>query len=107
MLKIGIDIGSTTIKGVVVDQECQLLFSDYIRHNTLIKETLISLLTKVDDHFQNQTFQIAFTGSAGMGVAVHSNSLFIQEIVAAANLVKQKYPEIIIIIERNGTLHRI
>jgi predicted CoA-substrate-specific enzyme activase len=102
MLKIGIDIGSTTIKGVVIDQECHILFSEYVRHNTLIKETLISLLTKIEDHFQNRPFQIAFTGSAGMGIAEKSNSLFVQEIIAASYLLKAQYPSVNTLLDIGG-----
>lgn len=102
MLKIGIDIGSTTIKGVVIDQDLKLLYSEYLRHNTLVKETLISLLSRIDAKFENQPFQIAFTGSAGMGIAEKSNSLFFQEIIAASNLLKNKYPSVNTLLDIGG-----
>lgn len=101
-LKLGIDIGSTTVKVVITDATLQPLFSRYSRHNTRVADTLVSLLSEAHELFPNQNFAIAFTGSAGMGIAEKTDSLFIQEIIAATGLVKHRYPHVKTIIDIGG-----
>ncbi|MBP1673252.1 MAG: Activator of (R)-2-hydroxyglutaryl-CoA dehydratase [Bacteroidetes bacterium] len=101
-LRLGIDIGSTTIKAVVLDATSTIQYSSYIRHNTLIKISLQEILYEINRIFGDQPFQIAFTGSAGMGIAERTQTLFIQEIIAAAQLVKMEYPEVRSLIDIGG-----
>lgn len=101
-LKLGIDIGSTTIKIVVTDASIKPLFSRYIRHNTRVTDTLVLLLWEVNAHFDHCDFEVAFSGSAGMGVAENTESFFVQEIIAATGLVKHLYPEVKAIIDIGG-----
>jgi predicted CoA-substrate-specific enzyme activase len=99
---LGIDIGSTTVKLVVTDSTVKPLFSRYSRHNTRVIDTLVSALWEVHEHFPSQNFVIAFTGSAGMGIAERTNSLFIQEIIAATGMVQHLYPDVKTIIDIGG-----
>jgi predicted CoA-substrate-specific enzyme activase len=101
-LRLGIDIGSTTIKAVVLNTTSKIQYSKYIRHNTLIKNSLQDILTEIIRIFGEQPFQIAFTGSAGMGIAEKTQTLFIQEIIAAVQLVKMDYPEVRSLIDIGG-----
>jgi predicted CoA-substrate-specific enzyme activase len=101
-LKLGIDIGSTTIKAVVIDPNLKVRYSRYLRHNTLVIKSLQNLLYDIKEHFENQLFQIAFTGSAGMGIAEATDVIFIQEIIAANHLVKIQYPEVQSLIDIGG-----
>ncbi len=101
-LKLGIDIGSTTVKVLITDATLHPLFSRYSRHNTRVEDTLVSLLSEIHQIFPTQHFSIAFTGSAGMGIAEKTGALFIQEIIAATELVKHDYPEVKTIIDIGG-----
>ena len=68
---LGIDIGSTTVKVAVLDQENQLLFSDYERHFANIQETLADLLEKAEGELGDLTVYPAITGSGGLTLARH------------------------------------
>ena len=99
---IGIDIGSTTFKLVVLDKDGNFIFSDYRRHNTDIKqaakETLEALYAAIGDCHMNCTF----TGSVGMGYAEKIGIAFVQEVVASAELIKRRYPEVHTFIDIGG-----
>lgn len=100
--KLGIDIGSTTAKVVLTDTSETIVFSDYVRHNTRIIETLISLLENILGKFDDINIQLAFSGSTAMGIAENTDSLFIQEIIAAASLVEKRYPNVKSLIDIGG-----
>jgi len=101
--KLGIDIGSTTAKIALADAIGQIVYADYIRHNTRITETLIDLLGKISDSgFGDIAIQPAFSGSAGMGIAENTNMPFIQEIIAAVSLIGKRYPGVKSLIDIGG-----
>ncbi len=87
MFRLGIDIGSTTAKVVLTDTSDLIIFSDYVRHNTRILDTLLGLLEKIQYRFGDISLQVAFSGSTAMGIAENTNTPFVQEIIAAASLV--------------------
>ena len=99
---LGIDIGSTTLKMIVIDDQGQILFTDYKRHNTDIKETAkeiyAALYEKVGDCYLNSTI----TGSVGMGYAERLHIPFVQEVVAAAELIKKQFPDIYTFVDIGG-----
>jgi predicted CoA-substrate-specific enzyme activase len=101
-LRLGIDIGSTTAKIVVCNKVGAVLHSNYVRHNTRIQETLIKLLSETDNKFINSLFQVAFSGSAGMGIAETTGYLFVQEIIAAATLVEENFKSVKSLIDIGG-----
>jgi len=83
--RVGIDIGSTTIKCIVLDQENNLLYKTYERHFAYIKEKLIEVLKKVlssDAISKNDSVSLGISGSAGMGIAEILGVPFIQEVYA-------------------------
>ena len=69
--KLGIDIGSTTVKVAVLDEQDALLFSDYKRHFANIQETLASLIQKAYDALGNLSVAPVITGSGGLALANH------------------------------------
>ena len=101
-LRLGIDIGSTTAKLVLTDTSGKIIFSDYVRHNTRILETLLNLLDKIYDRSGDLFLLPAFSGSTAMGIAENTNTLFIQEIIAAASLVAKQYPNVKSLIDIGG-----
>ena len=74
---IGIDIGSTTLKLVVIDDNCDIVFSDYRRHNTDIREALKAAYKKMYDTVGNCNMRVKFTGSVGMGYAERFSAPFV------------------------------
>jgi len=99
---LGIDIGSTTAKFALINSESEIIFSDYIRHNTGITETVVSLLKSIKDKFGDILINIHFTGSAGMGIAERTELPFVQEVVAAGRFVKLKHPNVRTLIDIGG-----
>ena len=69
MKRLGIDIGSTTVKVAVIDEQHNILFSDYQRHFAKIQETLSSLLKKAKDQIGEMTFAPTVTGSGGLSIS--------------------------------------
>ncbi len=101
-LMMGIDIGSTTAKVAVLDQNKQLLLSAYRRHNA---ETLLTLQTILQEALENLgevSVDLLVTGSAGMGICEKFELPFIQEVVASAEVVRQLYPQVKTLIDIGG-----
>ena len=69
MFRIGFDIGSTTAKMVVLDENGNIVFSKYERHNAKVKETVISFLKELLSQVGDEEISIRTTGSIGMGVS--------------------------------------
>ena len=100
--KLGIDIGSTTAKFVLLNENNEIKLHKYLRHNTKINETFIELLDLVKEKFGELDLKIKFTGSAGMGVSERTELPFIQEVVASNEIIKHKYPEVKTLIDIGG-----
>ena len=101
-LKLGIDVGSTTVKAVVIDENDSLLFSRYERHNSDALSTIIKLLNGVLTEFKTQPFAVAFSGSGALGVADLAGLPFVQEVIAATKAVKKYIPQTDVVIELGG-----
>ena len=82
--KLGIDIGSTTVKVAVLDENDNLLFSDYERHFANIRETLASLIQKAYDKLGDFMVAPMITGSGGLTLAKHLNVPFVQEVISVS-----------------------
>ncbi len=102
MYRVGIDIGSTTIKAVVLNEDGAIVFSRYERHLSQIidktKEMLEAVLPVVGD----DKLAIAISGSAGMGLATDCSIPFVQEVYATRNAAKHYIPDTDAIIELGG-----
>ena len=81
-LQMGIDIGSTTAKVVVLNKGKELLFSAYQRHNAETLETLQSMLKDATECLGDVDVDLLVTGSAGLGICEKFDLPFIQEVVA-------------------------
>ena len=99
---LGIDIGSTTVKVALLDQDLHIIFSDYERHYANIQETLAGLLKKA----LNQTGPIdiipVITGSGGLTLSSHLHIPFVQEVVAVASALQDYAPQTDVAIELGG-----
>ena len=99
---LGVDIGSTTMKVAVIDDNNNLLFSDYRRHNANIRQTARHIIGAMYAHLGSCSFRVMITGSVGMGYAERLGFNFAQEVVAAAEVVKQNYPDVHTFIDMGG-----
>ena len=100
--RLGIDIGSTTVKIAVLDEENTLLFSDYERHFANIQETLTSLLKKAKDALGSIQVSPVITGSGGLTLANHLEIPFVQEVIAVAASLEHFAPKTDVAIELGG-----
>lgn len=100
--KLGIDIGSTTVKIAILDEDNQILFSDYERHFANIQETLQQLLEKAVDKLGTFHVHPVITGSGGLTLATHLNVPFTQEVVAVSTALQDYAPQCDVAIELGG-----
>ena len=100
--RLGIDIGSTTVKIAILDEQDHLLFADYERHYANIQETLASLLQKAEA--QLGTLQVApvITGSGGLALAKNMEVPFVQEVIAVSSSISHYIPQTDVAIELGG-----
>ncbi len=99
---LGIDIGSTTVKIAILDEQHNILFSDYERHFANIRETLSALLQKAYVQLGNLTVHPMITGSGGLTLANHLQVPFTQEVIAVATSLKELAPQTDVAIELGG-----
>ena len=101
-LRIGIDIGSTTVKVVVLDEQNKLLFRSYERHYSKARERACETLRSIREKLSGRDVKLVITGSAGLGVAKTSGIDFVQEVYATAAAVREYYPDTDAVIELGG-----
>lgn len=99
---LGIDVGSTTVKTVVVSPTGETLFSHYERHFSRVKEASLKQLAMIEKDFKNVRFKVCLTGSAGLGLADKAHLPFVQEVEGAFLAVSNKYPKTDVVIELGG-----
>ena len=100
--KLGIDIGSTTVKVAILDDNFNIIFSDYERHFANIQETLQSLLEKAVDKLGQFKCNPVITGSGGLTLATHLEVPFTQEVVAVSTALQDYAPQCDVAIELGG-----
>ena len=97
--KIGLDIGSTTIKCVVL-KEKEIIFKSYERHKSFVIKKTTELLLKIEKNIiKNAPFKIAITGSAGLGIAQKANLEFVQEVFATKIAVLKNFKDVDVVVE--------
>lgn len=100
--RLGIDIGSTTVKIAILDTENTLLFSDYRRHHANIQETLADILEEAREKLGEIHLASVITGSGGLALSRHMDVFFCQEVVAVATALKDFRPDTDVAIELGG-----
>ena len=99
---LGIDIGSTTVKIAILDENNEILFSDYKRHFANIQETLAELLKEAKEKLGEVTLSPMITGSGGLALSEHLNVPFVQEVVAVSTALEDYAPQTDVAIELGG-----
>lgn len=100
--KMGIDIGSTTVKVVLVDQEMEMVFCCYRRHFSEIKKTVMTIIQEAKEELGEASFSVMITGSGGVSLAKSIEVEFIQEVVATARALETMAPLTDVAIELGG-----
>ncbi|MCL2200999.1 MAG: 2-hydroxyglutaryl-CoA dehydratase, partial [Oscillospiraceae bacterium] len=100
--KIGIDIGSTTVKTVVLSETGGMLFHAYERHFSQVREKAVEQLKQAGGVLEGQSAALAITGSAGLGVAKSAGLPFVQEVYATAAVVAERISDADAVIELGG-----
>ena len=101
-LNVGLDIGSTTIKIVVLDKDNKIIYSNYERHFSDTKSTLYNILIKLMNDFPKNNYRITLTGSGALDISKIINLNFIQEVIACKTAVEKIIPQTDIVIELGG-----
>ena len=100
--RLGIDIGSTTVKIAILDDKNQLKFSDYERHYANIQETVSLLIQRGRSVIGDVTLSPVITGSGGLALSKHLNIPFVQEVVAVSTSLQDYAPHTDVAIELGG-----
>ncbi len=100
--RLGIDIGSTTVKIACLDDKNQVIFSDYERHFANIRETLLDLIIKAKNALGNVNIHGMITGSGGMSIAKPMNIPFVQEVISVSTALQYFEPKTDVAIELGG-----
>ncbi len=101
-LHIGLDVGSTTVKVVVLDEKYQIVHTSYERHFSDTKNTVCNCLYSLIEKFPKNSFQIALTGSGAMFVSKALDLPFIQEVISCKRAVEKYIPKTDVVIELGG-----
>ena len=108
-VRMGIDVGSTTVKVVVLDENDEFIYSEYERHRADIRSTIIAVVGRALDAIQEkcpegekQTISVKVTGSGGLAVSHWLSIPFIQEVVASTTAVQKIIPQTDVVIELGG-----
>ena len=106
-LQMGIDVGSTTVKTVILSADNSVVYSRYERHRADIRKTIIMVVTEALDtvaktYGNHAQLQVRVTGSGGLAVSKWLSVPFVQEVVAAAVAVQAKIPQTDVAIELGG-----
>ncbi len=99
---LGIDVGSTTVKTVIINDKKEIIYSEYQRHFSKVKEAVKEQLEIIAEKFPEDTFRVCMTGSAGLGLATNAQIPFVQEVNSAFIAVKERFSDIDAVIELGG-----
>ncbi len=102
IIHVGIDVGSTTVKVVVMNKELEVLYNTYKRHFSDTKNTVCECLEELTEKFADYDMTIALTGSGALSVSEFLGLPFIQEVVACKRTVEKYIPETDVVIELGG-----
>ena len=102
VLHVGLDVGSTTVKIIVMDSDLKVLYKSYTRHFSDTKNTLCEVLEKLSKDFPNSRFTMALTGSGAMSAAKFLKVPFIQEVISCKRAIERYLPQTDVVIELGG-----
>ncbi|NLL42779.1 MAG: 2-hydroxyacyl-CoA dehydratase [Firmicutes bacterium] len=102
LVHMGIDVGSTTAKIVILNEQLEVIFSKYERHYSDIKESVVSLITQAYEKLGDHPITLNITGSGGIAAAELLQVDFVQEVIAGTKAIQTFFPETDVVIELGG-----
>ena len=102
LLHVGLDVGSTTVKIIVMNDKEETIYTNYTRHFSDTKNTICNVLEQLSKDYPKATFTMALTGSGAMSAAKFLNIPFIQEVISCKRAVEKYLPETDVVIELGG-----
>ena len=102
LYSLGIDVGSTTVKTVLLDAGGSLLYGNYLRHASKVKETTLLELKEIEERYGDIPLNVSLTGSAGLGLSERAGIPFVQEVQSSYYAIKVLYPNADCAIELGG-----
>lgn len=99
---VGVDVGSTTVKMIILDEEDHIVFKDYRRHFSDVKNTVKNLFEEAKSTLSHAKLKMMITGSAGLSLAENLKVGFVQEVVACSKAIKKFAPQTDVAIELGG-----
>ncbi|WP_459128936.1 acyl-CoA dehydratase activase-related protein [Guggenheimella bovis] len=102
MIRVGLDIGSTTVKLVALDMNDSVLYKEYTRHFSSIQETILTLLKNAEPVLKDETIAVNITGSGGFSIAQKLDFPFTQEVISSEEAIRTLIPETDVAIELGG-----
>ena len=102
VVHIGMDVGSTTVKIAVMNEQLEIIETSYERHYSDTKNTVCKVLEDLAERYKENEFTIALTGSGAMSTAKFLDVPFIQEVVACKRAVEKYIPQTDVVIELGG-----
>lgn len=102
VFNIGLDIGSTTVKMVVLDEEDNIIFKEYMRHYSDIKKSVIMMFEEAKHVLQNRKVTVMISGSGGIGIAEKLDMPFTQEVIACTTAIERFIPDTDVAVELGG-----
>ena len=99
---LGVDVGSTTVKAYLTDEADQCLYSKYVRHNSDVRNTILSLLEEIQEQYNDIEIYPVITGSGGLSISESLNIKFVQEVIACTKTIETYIPETDVAIELGG-----
>ena len=101
MLNVGLDVGSTTVKIIIIDNQ-EIIYKEYKRHFSDVKKTVMVMLKEIEDKLKNKKVSMMITGSGGLEISEELEIPFIQEVVACTRAIETLIPETDVAIELGG-----
>ena len=102
LLHVGLDIGSTTVKIVILNKDLEVIYSNYERHFSDTKTTLYNVLEKMLKDFKDNAFTLSLTGSGALDISKILGVDFIQEVISCKSAVEKLIPQTDVVIELGG-----
>ena len=102
LLHVGLDVGSTTVKIVVLDSNLNIIYKNYERHYSDTKNTVCNVLENLEKNYPNSKFTVSLTGSGAMSAASFLDLPFLQEVVSCKKAVEKYIPQTDVVIELGG-----
>ena len=99
---LGIDVGSTTVKAYLTDENDVCLFSRYVRHNSDVRNTILTLLEEIHQEYPDIQIHPVITGSGGLSISESLHVKFVQEVIACTKTIETYIPQTDVAIELGG-----